>query len=362
VNRQRDMFEARQRAKDACADLKTMCRESQMRLYGGKSKHWADHGKTKAGQKGPRPSIKWSMICSWFIVLLPCLDQMPDEAHYQISAPDRTSVWDWYMKDAAAWPGVWEPVSRSYFGVVWRKDHDDIKLRAYTRFTKCSTCIMLRAAKKEHGGTRKLHKSIKLRLAKHHMLIRRYRATALSNAQLAQMYPDKYLSIAQDATDQTDYGLPKMAEYSKSEDSFRLKQKVMVTFVHGIGVWLWTMAENLHSGPAEAVECLQRTLEAVLELRGKPLPKILFLQADNSPREIKCTYFSSYLASLIEQGVFERIYVSYHPCGHTHNECDQVASRISIAVRHTDIKCICEFHEVTICLYYFVLSFCMRLL
>ena len=54
----------------------------------------------------------------------------------------------------------------------------------------------------------------------------------------------------------------------------------------------------------------------------------------------------AYLSWLVERGVFKRIYRSYHPVGHTHNECDQVASRIAIATARANIGCRCDLVKV----------------
>jgi hypothetical protein len=95
----------------------------------------------------------------------------------------------------------------------------------------------------------------------------------------------------------------------------------------------------------QVVECIQRTLTAV-EARDGQLPKILFFQADNSFRESKNTYQVAYFAMLVERKVFDVIYLSFHPKGHTHNECDQCASRMSLGVRNQTILCRCQFNKV----------------
>ena len=47
----------------------------------------------------------------------------------------------------------------------------------------------------------------------------------------------------------------------------------------------------------------------------------------------------NFLVSLQESGLFpDGIEVAFLPVGHTHNEVDQVASRISIGLRKRDIK------------------------
>ena len=70
--------------------------------------------------------------------------------------------------------------------------------------------------------------------------------------------------------------------------------------------------------------------------RGK-LAKTLYLQLDNCPRENKNSYLVAFCNWLVQRHVFDTIELSFLQVGHTHNECDQVAYRISFACRHNDV-------------------------
>jgi hypothetical protein len=67
---------------------------------------------------------------------------------------------------------------------------------------------------------------------------------------------------------------------------------------------------------------------------------------DNCARENKNTALSAYLAWLVERGVFANIQISYLPVGHTHNECDQLASRLAVGVRYASLPTLPDFLEV----------------
>src|SRR3569623_2086145 len=99
---------------------------------------------------------------------------------------------------------------------------------------------------------------------------------------------------------------------------------------------MYLLPLDVANGPDESIECLQRTLKKEEERRGGKLPNTLFLQLDNCFRENKNTYMLGYLGWLIERGVFNRIYLNFHPVGHTH-KCDQCASRISRACHYANI-------------------------
>ena len=64
---------------------------------------------------------------------------------------------------------------------------------------------------------------------------------------------------------------------------------------------------------------------------------MLYLQADNCWRENKNHCLLCYIGWLVERGVFKTVELSYFFIGHTHFGPDQVASRISVCARCTDI-------------------------
>ena len=95
--------------------------------------------------------------------------------------------------------------------------------------------------------------------------------------------------------------------------------------------------ENMYSDPNMTCEVLYRTLRAEQEARGGVLPDTLYLQMDNCIRENKNTYVFCYICWLVERGIFKTVYVSFLPVGHTHFDCDRLASRIAIAMKYRDV-------------------------
>ena len=102
---------------------------------------------------------------------------------------------------------------------------------------------------------------------------------------------------------------------------------------------------RVHSDPNLTIECLQRTIASVEENEGY-LPPILYVQLDNCFRENKNAYVVAYLTWLVERKVFKKIFMSFLPVGHTHNEADQCASCFSVGCRNNDIKCIEDLQRV----------------
>jgi hypothetical protein len=80
-------------------------------------------------------------------------------------------------------------------------------------------------------------KELSASLDAHYQQITRYRAGAMHKAVLATDNPGDFISISQDGTDQMGFGYPKSADISQKEDNPKIKAKIMISMVHGSGVY-----------------------------------------------------------------------------------------------------------------------------
>jgi hypothetical protein len=148
------------------------------------------------------------------------------------------------------------------------------------------------------------------------------------------------MSIAMDGTDQLSNGIPQFREISKDDcGQMRIKNHLEIVQIAAAPdiIKCFIVPEDICGDSNVSVEVLQRSLKAEERRRGS-LPPVLYLQLDNCRGSNKNTYLLSYLGWLVERGVFEVIYVSFLPVGHTHNGPDRIASRVANAVRRTDIR------------------------
>ena len=146
-------------------------------------------------------------------------------------------------------------------------------------------------------------------------------------------------------TDKFPHGFPHCWENSKDDSSYgdRLGIHIDIACVHGSRPHMFLNYEHMASDPNLTCEVLYRTLRKEQELRGGgPLPPTFFLQMDNCIRENKNTTLFCYVAWLVERGIFETAYISFLPVGHTHFDCDRVASRISTAMKYRDVSALTE--------------------
>ena len=189
--------------------------------------------------------------------------------------------------------------------------------------------------------------SAKKALQSHYIMVKKERAHCYGNAVRAVLNPRMTLSIAQDGTSQLPRGVPQFptAIHGEEKSTERLAHKFTLTMVHHLGTRCYAVRDNVFNDPNLTIECLQRTLKWVEESQGF-LPPHLIVQLDNCWRENKNSYVVNWLASLVERGVFASVELSFLPVGHTHNEVDQVASRISIALRHRTIATMDDLHAL----------------
>ena len=294
-------------------------------------------------------------VMAWFHEILMTADKMPDTRDYMLPAPHRKAVYDWYKSDNEADPERYPLVSRTYFLAVWRENFPHVKLRKYLRFSKCCFCVLHRAIRWSKKSTKKEKKEAMARLREHYRWIHHERAYARQKQNYAITQPDKYLSIAIDGylcacvscffldeavgrCENLSHGVPHFPELTKQDSAVRLRHHLVVAVVHGEPApTVYHAPENVAHDPNLTIEVLQRTLKRLEKERNGVLPKTLFLQVDNCTRENKNTAVMAYLSWLVERGVFDRIEVSFLPVGHTHNECDQVGSRLAIGVRYAGI-------------------------
>jgi hypothetical protein len=201
----------------------------------------------------------------------------------------------------------------------------NIRLRKHLRFAKCDFCVEKRDARAKTLDP-KVHEAIRLELNEHYQLIKQERQAYYDKRTKAKMFPEKYLSMIMDGADQSIYQLPYFYQASKTT-SAALKSNCHIegVIVHGRDVVrLCTVLDNWAHDSNMVWECLHRTLRAVETHSRHGLPDVLYVQGDNTTREMKNQYFFGNCAMLVHRGVFRKIRVSFLPVGHTHEDIDQL--------------------------------------
>ena len=113
--------------------------------------------------------------------------------------------------------------------------------------------------------------------------------------------------------------------------------------VHGCDPYVFLAHEDIAGDPNWTIESLYQIFKREEQKRAAGLPRILYLQLDNCFRENKNTYLFAWLSWLVERSVFDHVFVSFLPTGHTHFDCDQFASRIAVALKFLNVKTVEEY-------------------
>ena len=118
----------------------------------------------------------------------------------------------------------------------------------------------------------------------------------------------------------------------------------MGVLVHGRAVHAYTYFENFKQGNNVTIQAIHSSLADQLARDGS-LPSTLYLQLDNTSKQCKGRFLLGFLGYLIFLGVFTNIVVSFLPVGHTHEDIDQIFSRLSVYLACHDAFNMEELHE-----------------
>ena len=222
------------------------------------------------------------------------------------------------------------PCHRVYFLLVWKSDVPDLKCRRFHRFMVCDTCADLNAkllCRSIQGPTRAMYQTAK---DLHIQQVREDRCMYGMRVMEAKHFPQNVMSWVIDGSDASAWSLSHFAQVTHdTQAAKKVKSKVYGIIVHGYWASLYTFNSVLPGGTNVTVEIMHQTL---LKLRqeGKPLPKVLYVQLDNTVKDNKSKYVMSYLYLLVCVGVFDEIHVFFFQVGHTHCDQDQIFSRSSV--------------------------------
>ena len=229
--------------------------------------------------------------------------------------------------------------SSSTFNKIWRTDNELVKIicREHLPFAKCNVCIANRQ-KNETKRTKEQVKEDQILYRAHLDEVKAERLYYYSNRMYARKFPKEFLSIIIDGADQSKHDLPHFRDRSHcTSEAKRLKMHLYGALVHGVGAYAFTVPDHEHQGHNTTIQVLHEIL-AELRKQGE-LPRVLKLQLDNTTKQNKGQFLYGYLALLVECGVFETVEVSFLPVGHTHEDIDQMFSRIAVYLRTHDCFC-----------------------
>lgn len=313
----------------------------------------------------PRPALGAEGVVRWLIALADFYLFDPTREIIQLPFATRKAVhdlyksdWEEYERKGKAFDRQWTQqtfpflgqkyVELQYFYNIWGSDPrvKHIIIRKHLRFSLCPVCVEF-IETRAHTLPRDELAVLKAKEHAHCNFIRKERGSYYTRAGLGRAHPSDFLSVIIDGADQAAFGSPHFCTHSKeTEHCWRIATSLMGALVHGFGVFGFTYMPNIKHGANLVIEVLHRVLDTVWkEGLNTYLPDVLFLQVDNTTKQNKNKYLFGYLALLVEWNCFETVIVSFLMVGHTHEDIDQIFSRVATYLRKHNAVSRAEFLE-----------------
>lgn len=261
-----------------------------------------------------------------------CGDQMPDSPKIHLpSCSTKASVYKLMKEEIEEADG--EICSETHFKRAWREELSYITIPQVNRFARCDTCSKLKS-QLEACSNKKERCHLQQARELHLKQQRTEREKYYKHITKARRHPQKYMSIIIDGMDQKTTAVPHFVRDSKtSNGAWKLLTHVTGAIVHGRGQHCYV---DVNEVPHDSNLSIM-VLLLILQRYADQLPKVLYLQMDNCGRENKNKYVFAFLCLLVELEVFEKVKVSFLMVGHTHEDIDQMFSRISTRINRLNI-------------------------
>ncbi|VDI31378.1 Hypothetical predicted protein [Mytilus galloprovincialis] len=236
-------------------------------------------------------------------------------------------------------------MSTTSFYAIWRKFYSHVKIRSTNLFTKCTTCVKLDRALQLQLNPQKRQAIFREKQAHLHRIIMEklayYRRRTISRRR-----PDRYLSLIIDGMDNTKTSLPHFKDRKGKDLASTIPMKTHVTGAINHGTHQKFVFTDIYQYKHDSNLTLNILMKLLWEAsKGRPLPPVLYLQADNCFRENKNRFILSFLELLVHRRVFYEIQLSFLYVGHTHEDIDQMFSVFADRLRHTDATTLPELHQ-----------------
>jgi hypothetical protein len=305
---------------------------------------------------------KAEYVAMWLLQL--AAFYLHDPAADQVILPfaDKRAVYDMYAHESedpelkAKWAPYGVP-SRVWFYAVWNNDVDcaKIKVRKTLRFSLCPECVKFIEIR-QHVLNDVERQAVKAAESTHHKSVRMERISYYLRRQLATLTPMTCFSIIIDGADQSAFGSPHHYIHSKGrtththshtlthlhataplddDNNWRIATHLMGALVHGHECHGFTFLTNIKHGTNITIETLHRVLLYHFEQHHRRpfVQRTLYLQLDNTTKQCKSKYMLGYMALLVAWFVFAETMLSFLIVGHTHEDIDQMFSRIAVWLR-----------------------------
>lgn len=210
----------------------------------------------------------------------------------------------------------------------WRVWSARLKFRKSSQHAQCQTCWELQQTLRSHKGWGEKVQAART-LRQHYQDQYADRCIYWSLRWASRHQSDSILVIIIDSMDRAKFGWPRWHGRLSKDLARHIRPKLVLTaaIAHGWCTCLYMGSELENHGSDGFNEILTRTIEKVFQLSqqcGRPFPKHLVVQADNTTASAKNQYVCSYLAYLVSTHKFITCTLNFLMVGHTHEDVDQL--------------------------------------
>ena len=305
----------------------------------------ARNGRLRAN--ATRPAKVWNLVVQWLLVIATFYLHDPTKPQIYLPFAHRKAVHDLFETEHhnEEEEQICHP---SYFNYIWANDPGiaHIRLRKHLRFALCPLCVKFMSAR-YHTMAEVDRNKLKTSEFLHSRFVRAERQSYYNRRRLACLHKTEYFSVIIDGADQAAYSMPHFAMLDKdTAQAMRIRNHLFGAIVHGRALYGFSYLDNCKHGTNLTIQALHLVLLKEWIRGGRTrLPRVLFLQLDNCSKQNKSQYLIAYLGLLVGWDVFEEVILSFLPVGHTHEDIDQLFSRIAIFLRKHDARARQEFHD-----------------
>ncbi|WAR29289.1 hypothetical protein MAR_002857 [Mya arenaria] len=244
--------------------------------------------------------------------------------------------------------GKIRPVSRSRFHEIWLQQMPNVKIRKDPDdLPQCQTCATIQTGLMQLPCKQDREKFLNLR-STHLELQARCRKKYYKHIRKAAKdgLEGRHLSLIIDGMDQAKTRLPRFSVYSKADAHLhKMQQHVTGIKVHNTNqTYLMTWTDTLHPDANVTINALVHVLHDISKETGR-LPEVLYIQMDNSGKDNKNVFIILFMAWLVRRRVFRKVKIGFLMVGHTHEDIDQVFSRVSSHLRRQEVLTLPNLHK-----------------
>eukprot|EP00058_Branchiostoma_floridae_P012161 XP_002597649.1 hypothetical protein BRAFLDRAFT_77449 [Branchiostoma floridae] len=323
---------------------KAVCHKAWIKLNGiSTSRYYSNLQKYKRGQihhtahgrEGNEYPTERSLLAQVWLEGLAARDgdKMPNAEQILLPASwTMNDVYLFYQEENKDDPV--KPLKRTQFLKVWRTECKHIRIPKFSRFAKCTMCDNIKKALLEARNKRDREEVRRAR--SHHILLQKLqRMKYYKHSRKARRNPSQYMSLIIDGMDQDATLLPHYAQPTKDDHGlWRLKTQVTGALSHG-DKKCYARVDHMqypHDTNLTLNFMTDILVEAAEEREGH-LPPVLYIQMDNKAGECKNRWILAYCCALVHLDIVKKVKVSYLMVGHTHEDIDQLFSKIQSQLR-----------------------------